>query len=122
MPRFENRPAALLASQILFFLNAVIWLAFGVITLARMAASSGQALTMLIVALLMFGNAGAMLLAGWGLGSRRRVFYFLALGVLAINILLTFTDQFGLLDFLTLLIDVCLLGLLLFTRRIYITK
>jgi hypothetical protein len=37
--------------------------------------------------------------------------------VLAVNILLTFTDQFGLFDFLTLLLDLVLLALVLLLHQ-----
>jgi hypothetical protein len=58
---------------------------------------------MWVVGILMFGNAGAMLLAGIGIGKPRRLFYLFAMAVLAVNIILTFTDQFGIFDLLTLL-------------------
>lgn len=37
--------------------------------------------------------------------------------VLLVNIVLTFTDQIGLLDLLTLLLDLALLGILLVSAR-----
>jgi uncharacterized membrane protein YhaH (DUF805 family) len=50
------------------------------------------------------------------LGTGRRPFYYLALAVMAINIILTFTDQFGLLDFLTLVIDLAIVAILIAGR------
>jgi hypothetical protein len=47
-----------------------------------------------------------------GIGTTQKRFFYLAFLVLAINILLTVTDQFGILDLATLVIDVILLGLL----------
>ena len=117
-----NAPTSVKAAQALFFANAVIWLLLGITSLGRLAGSStGQTTAMLMVVLLMFGNASAMLVAGAGIGKQHRLFYTFGLAVLAINIILTVTDQFGLLDFITLAIDVVLLALLLVTRARYST-
>ena len=108
------------AAQALFYFNTAIWLIFGIASLVKLAeSSSGQPVILWVVGVLMFGNAAAMLLAGLGLGARRRLYYYFALAVLGVNILLTFTDQFGILDFATLVIDVVLFGLLIATRGLY---
>ena len=114
-------PNSVIATQSLFFINAAIWLLFGVVSLTRMATgSSDQTITTLVVAILMFGNVGAMLLAGIGLGRRQRLFYYFGIALLAVNIILTVTDGFGIFDFVTLVIDVVLLGLLIATRSRYL--
>jgi lysylphosphatidylglycerol synthetase-like protein (DUF2156 family) len=106
------------AAQALFFLNAAIWLAFGVVSLVRLKSTNPDfAVTAAFIAVLMFGNATAMLVSGWGIGKRWKWFYYLALAVLAVNILLTFTDEFGAFDFITLVIDLVLLGLLIVIRK-----
>ncbi|MBP6470897.1 MAG: hypothetical protein KBE23_14785 [Chloroflexi bacterium] len=43
--------------------------------------------------------------------------FYVALAVLLVNIVLTVTDQFGLFDLLTLLLDLIILALLLAGRR-----
>ena len=107
-------------AQAIFGLNAIIWLMFGIISLARLAGKqSNQAIILWIVAILMFANMGAMLLSAWLIGKRKMIFYLIALAVLLINIILTFTDQFGLFDLLTLLIDLVLLGILLVKRKLF---
>ncbi len=117
-PGRVDMPATVRAAQALFFANAAIWLVIGAATLARMNAGLNR-MAALIVAALMAANAGAMLVAGIGIGRRRRLFYFFAMAVLAVNIVLTFTDEFGLLDLATLLIDLVLLGLLVASRAEY---
>jgi hypothetical protein len=100
-------------TQALFFFNAAIWLILGITSLLRLANSSGgQPASLWMVAILMFGNVAALLLCGWGIGTTQKGYFYLAFLVLAINILLTVTDQFGVLDLATLVIDVILLGLL----------
>jgi hypothetical protein len=67
----------------------------------------------------MFINAALLFLIGRGVGKQiRRYFYFGILFIVA-NIFLTVTDEFGLFDIITLVIDVILLGLLLLTRAHY---
>jgi hypothetical protein len=108
------------AAQWLFFLNAAIWLAIGMFSLVRMAmGTTSQTVTMLVVAFLMFGNVGALLVAGFGIGRRWKIFYFFGMAVLVVNIVLTVTDQFGLLDFMTLVIDLVLFGLMIAARKAF---
>ncbi|MFN2240939.1 MAG: hypothetical protein ACK2U2_01545 [Anaerolineae bacterium] len=104
-------------AQGLFFLNAVIWLVLGIASLVRLGGSEGGAVTALVVAILMFGNAGAMALGGALLPRRRQLFYLFALAVLAVNIVLTFADQVGALDWITFAIDLVLVGILIVARR-----
>ena len=114
----DARPVAL--AQALFYLNAAIWLAIGGATVVRISSRHpDQAVTAWIITILMLGNVGAMILAGVGLGQRKRGFFYLALVILGVNIFLTFTDQFGLLDLITLVIDLFLFGLLVITRNLY---
>jgi hypothetical protein len=108
-------PAPVRAAQALFLLMAAVWFVFGVWTLVR-----GGGVTMAwILSVLMFGNAAALLGVGWGLGKQQRRFFYLGLALLAVNIVLTVTDEFGPLDLATLLIDVALLCLLIATRARY---
>ena len=109
-------------AQGLFFLNAAIWLVFGIVSVLRLGGNEGQGVTALVVAILMFGNAGAMALSGALLGKRRMLFYLFALAVLAVNVLLTFTDQVGAFDWITLAIDLVLLGILIGARKQFIER
>ena len=118
---FDRTPAPVRAAQALFFIMSAIWIAFGSAMLIRIFNSStNPTITLWVVALLMFGNAGAFLLLGWGIGRSNRLFFYLGILVLAANIFLTFTDEFGLYDLLTLIIDLVLLVLLIVTRSRYL--
>ncbi|MCB9418438.1 MAG: hypothetical protein H6667_01425 [Ardenticatenaceae bacterium] len=115
---FVSKPVKI--TQAIFGLNAAIWLIIGIGTLVRMSqTSTNQAIVLWVIAILIFGNAGAMLFSVWLIGQRKRLFYLAALAVLLVNIILTFTDQFGLLDFLTLIIDLILLGIMLVKRQAF---
>lgn len=113
------RPASLIRSvHALFFLNTAIWAVLGIFTIARLPNhSSEEVFAAWIVAMLMFGNAAAMLISGLVVARPGKLGYAFALTVLVVNILLTFTDQVGTLDLLTLLIDLVLLILLIYSRR-----
>lgn len=107
-------------AQGLFLLNAAIWLVFGIVSVVRIAGNAGQGVAAVVVALLMFGNAGAMALSGALLGKRRLPVFLFALAVLAVNILLTFTDQVGALDWITFAIDMVLVGILVVARKEFV--
>ena len=114
-------PTSVRVARGLFLVNAVIWILLGVATLMRMAGGStslGSAAW--IISILMFANACVMLWVGVGIGKQQRRFYYLALAVLAVNIVLTVTDQVGLLDWITLCLDVALFALLVATRARYL--
>ena len=102
-------------AQVLFFLNTLIWIFFMILFLSDQA-SPGDPVSSWVIPTLMAGNALAMLACGVGLRKRNRLFYYLALVVIGVNLLLTVTDQVGLFDYITLLIDLVILVLLVAAR------
>ena len=116
----ETKIHAVLVAQWLFFLNAAIWFFFGITRILRLAnGNNPPIITLWAITILMFGNVGAMVVTGLWLGRQSRWAFLLALAVLFINILLTFTDQVGFFDIVTALLDFVILGLLLFDRKSY---
>ena len=113
-------PNSVMVAQLLFLVNAAIWLISGVISLTRIENTSLQPVLALVIAAMMFGNAGAMLIAAIGIGKQNRSFFHLSIAFLTVNIVLTITDQLGALDFITLAIDLLLLILLIVTRAHYL--
>lgn len=110
-------------AQILFYLSAVIWSFLGLISLGNLA-SQDPALRVVFaaVALLMFGNAGAMLLAGRRLARRNKWALLFALAVLSLNLLLTFIDQFGIIDFITAMLDMFIVAILVANWETFFTS
>ena len=106
-------------AQGLFFLDALIWLGVGLYTLWGMAGRYSGQITVYVIGILMLGNVGAMLLSGFLLGRQNKWFFYFAILVLVINIILTVTDQFGIFDFITLIIDLVLFGILISIRKQY---
>lgn len=108
-------------AQRLFYLNGLVWLILGLVSVLRLSnAGNPPSGTLLVVAVLMFGNVGAMVLSGLGLTRRTIWTYLFAVAVLLVNIVLTVTDQFGLLDLLTLALDLFLLVVLFLIRKAYV--
>jgi len=103
-------------AQVLLLANAIIWLGLGGVTLMRMA-TRGQGIAVVVLAVLMAGNAGAMALAALGLRRGHSWAWWLAMAVMALNIVLTFTDQVGLVDLLTGLVDLIIVALLVLGGR-----
>lgn len=102
-------------TRILFFANAIVWFGFGVISLFRVA--DGGDLLHRLIALMMLANAAVMFWLGVLIVSGRAQIFFLAILYVALNAVLSITDQFGWIDFLVLLLNLCLLGALFVTRH-----
>jgi hypothetical protein len=107
-------------AQALFYLNAAIWMIFSVVTMGYIQYDPPvPIMVQWVIAVLMVGNAGAMAFSGYFLSKKARWSYLLAVIVLSINIILTVTDQVGIFDWITLLIDLVLMIILLTLRKEY---
>ena len=116
----QTKPQTVLIAQSLFFINACVWLVIAVNSILRLESISNTPMVVLwVVIILMFANAGAMFVTGLWLGRQSKWAFFFALAVLLVNILLTFTDQVGFYDIVTVLLDIGTLGLLLYDRKSY---
>ena len=115
-------PKLVTALRILFLVSAVVWVVLGAVTLARMASGSPeQASVAGILAALMAAYALVLCFIAWSLGKRKKVFYYFAIAVSVLTILLTFTDQVGLADLIGLALAVAPLVLLIAARRWYLS-
>jgi MFS family permease len=111
-------PVQITLAQVLFFLNAAVWLFFLILFLSDQV-SPGDSISTWVIPILMVGNILAMLVCGIGLGKRKRRMYYLSLAVILVNIILTVTDQVGLFDYLTLLLDLVILTLLIASYKAF---
>ena len=118
-----NEPSGKLVklARSLFFALGVFWIVLGVVSVARILLGPvASSMTAWLVAGLMFPNAAILFWLGWGIGRRSRSFWYLGVLYLAAVIVLTITDQFGILDLAVLIVQALLLSLLLGTRKIYL--
>ncbi len=105
--RTVRGPRILRIAAGLFLLAALVWLILGGWQWSRGS---------VMLAALMLGNAVALAGLGWGLGKRKKAFYYAAVGYLLLNLVLTVMDEFGILDLLYLALMVGMLGFLVVTR------
>ena len=99
----------------MFFLNALVWLVFGVLSFSLAMSSTSDWRFMLSVLMLI----NASIFVGFGVLIRKGQpwVFFLAILYVAVNVVLSITDQFGWFDFLIMLLNLVLLGLLFVTRQ-----
>ena len=111
-----TKPVAV--GRALLFLNVALWVAFASWSLARTAQPGAQRPTMLLVmGVLMLGNAGALGLAGLALRPGRRAAFWLAVALVAANAILSVTDEFGPFDLVPLALSLVTLWWLVARRR-----
>lgn len=96
-------------AQILLAVQAVIWLGFGMWTWVRPSAIPSL---MIVLSILMVANTPIFLGIAWGIGKRIQLAFYVAVGFLAIHLLLTITDQAGIFDLLIFILDLATLGFL----------
>ena len=97
-------------TQALFFVNAAIWFLFGAINLIRVM-ETGSAVRWILTAV-MIANAAILVWFGVDIADEQTQLFPLVIVYVALNAVLSITDQFGWIDFLVLLLNLCLLGLL----------
>lgn len=106
-------------TRILILIKSFIWIIFGIIYLVQLNNfyPPTASYIFIIVAMLIFGNAVAFFLIYLFLPRRKKLIYYSSLAYLFLNIVLAFTDQFGLADFLSLIIDIVIVILLIWKRQ-----
>ena len=114
--RSDETTNMLKLTRIIFFINAAVWLAFGVASLLFRAIDGGT-LTRWVITVLMITNAIVMIWFGVMIVSGRNWVFFLAILYMAVNVVLSITDQFGWIDAIILLLNLCVLGMLFVTRH-----
>lgn len=102
-------------TRILFFVNAVVWLTFGILSLAIRAYNDGD-LARWVITILMLINGLVMIWFGIMIVRGGSLVFTFAIIYLSLNVVLSITDQFGWVDALILLLNLCLLGSLFFAR------
>jgi lysylphosphatidylglycerol synthetase-like protein (DUF2156 family) len=112
-----NRPGSVSAALIFILLNALVWLALGVIIAANLHPGLPDIpLVKGVMAFLSFGAAAILLGLLFFLRKRSRPAWFLALGFLTLTCLLTFFDQFGLSDLVIVILNIIPIILLIKER------
>lgn len=101
----------------LFFITAVLLAVLGLGSFMRVNTNPEMMIVYALYALLFFGDAIAMLVCGLYINRKIKPIFWFAVTVLSLNIILTIFDQFGLVDFLFLLLNLITLIPLLVLRK-----
>lgn len=118
-----SRPRTVILCLVFIFLNVLVWLVLGVVTATNLHLALPEIpLLRGIMAGMSFTGAGILLVAFILLLKRRRIGFFLALGFLLVTALLTFFDQVGWVDLVTLVIHLIPILLLIKDRDWYLPK
>jgi hypothetical protein len=119
-----NRPpVSVFVTLLLILLNAAFWLGFAIL-LAAGGIRSLQAESVITWVMVNLAVISAMALAGIAflLRRRSRFAYYVGLALLALIAVLSITDQVGLLDLFTLLVNLVALGLMVKDRAWYLQR
>jgi len=100
-----------------FLFTFVVLVVLGIGSLLRIRANPDHMVLYIFYAIIMFGDAVAMLFCGLLLNKRTKLIFFLSIIVLAGNILPTIFDQLGLADLLFVLLNLITLAFLLIARK-----
>jgi hypothetical protein len=118
-----TRPRTVILNYIFISLNALVWLVLGVVITASLhPALPDIPLLKRIMASMSFAGAGLLLVAFILLLKRKRTGFYLVLGFLLVTALLTFFDQVGWVDLVTLIINIVPIVLLVRDRDWYLSK
>ena len=105
----------LILTRSLFFINAAVWLIFGALGLMRALANTND--WRMILSVLMITNAAVMAWFGVKIVRAQDHIIFFAIIYMALNVVLSVTDQFGWIDALILLLNLIVLGLLFVAKQ-----
>lgn len=112
----HNQVSKLLkTTQVTFFLNALVWLAFAVMSFSIAFNTEGN--WRFLLSTLMLINASIFVGFGFLIRKGQPWVFFVGILYVAVNVVLSITDQFGWFDFLIMLLNLVLLGLLFVTRQ-----
>jgi len=114
-----TKPSALRIATTMFYLSALMWLTFGILTIDRHVRGIPTVPLQWqpLLAGLMLANAAAMLLSAILLEKQHRFYYPFAIALMITNALATIFDQIGLVDLAILFFDLILIGVLIAGRK-----
>lgn len=97
-------------ARYLLVLDMLVWIGLAFLTLYQNRGIEKIPYTSVLMAVMMVGNALIFGLCAWKFTQRK--FKITCMVWLLVNIVLTFTDQFGIFDLLTFVLDILILGLI----------
>jgi len=108
-------------TRYLFLFTVAILVVFGIGSLLRVNTNPARMTLYVFYAIVMFGDAAAMLFCGLQLNKKTKLIFFFSIFVLVLNIFPTIFDQFGLVDLLFVSLNVATLVSLVLARKEFLT-
>jgi hypothetical protein len=113
----DNNQKVMRISQVLICVNAMIWLVAGVAIFFRQRINHTIPSWIFIgMAILMLGYGVILLGLGIGIGTRKKFYYYAALVMIALSVILPIFDDFGLADLLAVIPAAVTLIYLIYNR------
>ena len=108
-------------TQSLLYLKAATWFTLSAIYFITLYHKlKGQIILIIVISILMFGNGIVLLALAYFTKKKIRFIYYGTIAYMLVNIILSFADQFGLADMISLLIDVAIVVLLIRGKKEFI--
>lgn len=117
----DHRPTTVMAALIMIMINAAFWFIYALImAFGGISSFSDAGIARWVMAILALASSVALAGIAYFLARRNRLAFFFGVVFLALLAILSITDEFGLLDLLSLLISLVPLGLMLKDRAWYL--
>ena len=110
-----------LSRYLILFISAVLTF-FGLGTLANLGSHPDLAGTFVLYAFAMFIEAGVLLFCYFRLKQRSKKLFWLAIILLALNLILAIFDQIGIMDILYMILNLAALVTLYISRKEFLPK
>jgi len=111
------KPSAFQATRYLFLFTVAVLVVFGIGSLLQIFTNPDRAVLYVFYAVVTFGDAVLMGFCAWQLPKRTKFMFYFSIFVLALNIIPTIFDQFGLADLLFVLLNIATLVPLIISRK-----
>lgn len=106
----------------IFFITAILLTVLSAGSFLRASGNPNLKVIYIVYAVLFLGDAIAMLICGLYINRYLKLIYWFAVTVVGLNIILTLFDQFGLIDFLFVMLNIVTLIPLLVYRKEFLPQ
>ncbi len=112
----------IVTAQFMLYVNALIWLGFGIYVFFDMLRANNNAQTMSLISFFLLVNVAVMAICGVTIGRRDPWAYYFSLFIVGLNAIFTRFGQFELFDLLAFFVDLVIFIFLLSMARMYLQK
>jgi hypothetical protein len=118
--RSDTFAPKLVTAQFLLYVNAIIWLGFGIYLLVDMIRAGNTTSVIFLISFFLLINVLAMVFCAITIGRRDPWAYYFSLFIIIVNAIFTRLGHFEVFDLLAFIVDVIILIFLLSIGRAYL--